>query len=146
MNNLANSNQTNDQLKKLQDELHDSMNRTLTKKDLIRLNTIDEGIVHFIHYVRQTMLWNDKHLNVQEIEVFFGMLDQAHTKIIQDIRKLIDEFAKENTYGRAIQEAAASGTLSKADSSESSDLSSDSRWISEQGWNENIANEAKLGL
>ena len=110
MNNLANSNQTSDQLKKLEDELHDSMNRDLTKKDLIRLNTIDEGIVHFIHYVRQTMLWNDKHLNVQEIEVFFGMLDQAHTKIIQDIRKLIEDFAKENMYGRAIQEAAASGS------------------------------------
>ena len=56
------------------------------------------------------MLWNDKHLNVQEIEVFFGMLDQAHTKIIQDIRKLIEDFAKENMYGRAIQEAAASGS------------------------------------
>ena len=52
MHNLANSNQTSDQLKKLENELHESMNRELTKKDLIRLNTIDEGIVHFIHYVR----------------------------------------------------------------------------------------------
>ena len=56
------------------------------------------------------MLWNDKHLNVQEIEVFFGMLDQAHSKIIQDIRKLIEEFAEENVYGRPIQEAATSGS------------------------------------
>ena len=82
MNNLQGSNKTNDLLKKLEDELNDSMNRTLTTEDLIRLNTIDEGIVHFIHYVRSTMLWNDKKLNTHEIEVFFGMLDQAHTKII----------------------------------------------------------------
>ena len=50
------------------------------------------------------MLWGDKQLNLQEIEVFFGMLDQAHTKIISEIRKLIEDFAKENMFGQAKQE------------------------------------------
>ena len=75
------------------------MSRTLTKNDLVRLNEIDEGIVHFIHYVRSTMLWEDKKLDGHEIEIFFGMLDQGHGKIIKEIRKLIGDFAKENVYG-----------------------------------------------
>lgn len=50
--------------------------------------------------MRQTSLWYDKKLSPHEIEVFFGMLDQSHQKIIEEIRLMVNDFASDNIYGR----------------------------------------------
>ena len=46
------------------------------------------------------MLWYERKLDYREIEVFFGMIDQAHQKIIDGIKQMIKEFGEDNVYGR----------------------------------------------
>ena len=46
------------------------------------------------------MLWYEKKLTPREIEVLMGMLDQSHSRIITEIRKMVDDFAAQNVYGR----------------------------------------------
>lgn len=67
MKNLSTSGDTTMALTKLEKDLKESLARELTTKDLIRLKDIDENIIHFISYVRQTSLWYDKKLSPQEI-------------------------------------------------------------------------------
>jgi hypothetical protein len=46
----------------LQQQLQESLNKTLTKADVVNLHKIDDDVVHFIRYLRSTMLWFDRKL------------------------------------------------------------------------------------
>ena len=65
----------------------------------MRLGEVDEGIVSFINYMRNTMNWFEKQLDYQEVETLFGFLDEAHNYIIDEIRKIVNSFQKDDVYG-----------------------------------------------
>lgn len=75
MTRLGQEGETTNQLNLLQQQLQESLDKTLTKADVVILQQIDEDVLHFIKYVRSTMTWFDKKLNVREIEILFGMMD-----------------------------------------------------------------------
>ena len=100
MNNLGNKNDPNNELKALENQLRARLKRTLTKEDVPRLAEIDDGIVSFICFIRSQMLWYDKKLDHREIEVLFGFLNAQHKKIIQNLRRLVNDFcASRNAFG-----------------------------------------------
>lgn len=70
----------------------------------MRLEGIDEGMVHFINYIRNSMCWFERKLNTHEIKVLFGMLDQAHDKIIIGIKQMVANFNKDDKYGQVRSE------------------------------------------
>ena len=45
------------------------------------------------------MIWGNKRLSPHEVEVFFGMLNEEHKKIISQIRKMVDDFGADSPFG-----------------------------------------------
>lgn len=82
----------------------------------MKLESIDEGMIHFISYIRNSMCWFEKKLNPSEIKVLFGLLDEAHDKIIAGIKLMVSNFNKDDKYGQVRTEVADgkpnAGTLS----------------------------------
>ena len=79
-------------LLRLEQELDESLAKTLTKDDLIKLEDIDDGVVAFIEFVRRSMEWGEKPLKGKDVEVIFGVLDEEHKKIMAGLTKLIKDF------------------------------------------------------
>ena len=98
------------------------MQRQLTRKDVVRLNEIDEGIIAFIGYQRKTMLWGDRKLSPHEVEVFFGMLNEEHKKIIGQIKKMVDEFGSDTPFGNMPVEKEKDKSVVTSSSQSSSDF------------------------
>ena len=69
----------------------------MTKDDIVKLDYVDQGLLGFIGHVRHYMQWGDRQLNDKEAQVFFGMLNETHDKVVADLQKLIKEFnARDN--------------------------------------------------
>ena len=53
-----------------------------------------------MNYVRTSMQWYNKQLSANEIKILFGMMDEAHNKIIKQIKKMVADFNKDDKYGQ----------------------------------------------
>ena len=79
------------QLLQLEQSLKESIRKPLTRKHVVKLRELDQGVVGFIEHVRHSMEWEDKKLGPADIEVFFSILDSEHDCIIRGIEELVKE-------------------------------------------------------
>ena len=96
LDNLGGENDANRALRMMAEELQQNIDRQYTKEDLFKLNHIDESIIAFISYVRNTQLWFDKKLDGYELETLFKWLDSEHKPIIDGLNQLIEEVQNNN--------------------------------------------------
>lgn len=94
LNNIGKIGDSSHELVQLQQELEESLKKKIEKKDLIRLNEVDAGVMQFINHVRGTMEWGEKKLTGKEAETMFAILDETHDKVMRGLRRIIADFSK----------------------------------------------------
>jgi hypothetical protein len=80
------------ELMRIETELQKSIEKTLTRDDIVKLTEIDNEVIAFIKSVRKSQEWESKRLNAKEVEVMFAVLANQHDVVMKRLRELIDQF------------------------------------------------------